>query len=580
MRTYNLLQTGHIRLIHLWRTQDNRIEAYLNEYPLAEAPEYKALSYAWGDAHPRVTLWCNNSGWRISATLSLALRAIMNPLPIESRFTMWVDQLCINQDDLVEKGAQVRLMGEIFRKAKRVLVWLGQPSLDIAIMKACMEMLPDMIKTINESVDELGPDFWFHNRAGLPDEDHPVWTLLCELITAPWFRRLWTFQEAVVAKEVIVFFGNQIISLEFICALEEAARDAAFLPQRKTYMLNSRHVPTLGWFRNRYQNRGVFMFSNLLAIAGGKECALNADRVYGVMGLLDDVNKYGITVDYTRDVESLFLDAFKAAISFDSEYHLLSLSHPYGNQQGFPTWCPNVMADQECAALRAVHYNAATRVKTYRDTLDPPPICRVVANSNFLEVRGVLIDAVKNITRAEYPGNEIPTLYEAQMLRKIFNDECLALARSTIPDSGAVLEAHACTLIADRLGEFGRGSPHTIDGYRNFFDVDLTAPDPWGHLDLKARGLADLYEHSVSDACKSRCYFSTEGGRLAIGPRRVQPGDAICVLLGARMPFILRRTNDESYIFIGDSYVHGLMDCETLDMLDKRTVELRDFIIR
>jgi hypothetical protein len=88
----------------------------------------------------------------------------------------------------------------------------------------------------------------------------------------------------VVAKEVIVFFGNQIISLEFIYALAQAARDAAFLPQRKMYMPGSTHIPALEWFRNRYQEQGVILFSNLLAIAGGKECKLNADRVYGVMG--------------------------------------------------------------------------------------------------------------------------------------------------------------------------------------------------------------------------------------------------------------------------------------------------------
>jgi hypothetical protein len=100
----------------------------------------------WGDVHPEATLWCNNSEWPISATLSLALRSIMDPLPIESRFTMWVDQLCINQDDLVEKSAQVSLMGEIYQKAKRFLVWLGNQSKDLAIMDACMKMIPGMIK--------------------------------------------------------------------------------------------------------------------------------------------------------------------------------------------------------------------------------------------------------------------------------------------------------------------------------------------------------------------------------------------------------------------------------------------------
>lgn len=579
---YNKLPVGHIRLIQLWRTEDNEIEASLNEHPLAEAPkyEYKALSHVWGDTHPQATLRCNNMEWRITANLYLALRAIMDPLPIGSRFTMWIDQLCINQDDLIEKGTQVRLMGSIFQQAKRVLVWLGQSSLDVTIMGACMEMLPDMITTINESVDELGPDFWVHSRAGLPDENHPAWTLLCELISAPWFRRLWTFQEAVMAKEVVIFFGNQIIGLDFIFALAEAARYAALLPQRKIYMPGSAQVSALEWFRNRYQEQGMILFSNLLAIAGKKQCALNVDRVYGVMGLLDDVDKYGIAVDYTRDYESVFLDALKAAISYDTEYHLLNLSRQYGDQHGFPTWCPNIIAHSQREALRAGHYHAATRVRSYKDALDPPPICCVVANSNFLKVQGVLVDTVKEIARARYPGNEIATLREAQVLRMIFNDECLTLARSTIPDSSAVFEVHACTLIADILGAFGRDSPHKLDGYRNYFEVDLTKPDPWDHLDPKGRALADLYQRSVSSACEARSYFSTEGGRLAIGPEETQPGDAICLFLGARTPFILRPTSNESYIFIGDSYVHSLMDCEVLDMLDTGMVERRDFVIQ
>jgi hypothetical protein len=159
-----------------------------------------------------------------------------------------------------------------------------------------------------------------------------------------------------------------------------------------------------------------------------------------------------------------------------------------------------------------------------------------VANSNLLKARGVSVDTVKNTARAEYPGNEAPTFYHAKMLEKVLNDECFAIARSTIPDPGAALEAHASTLIADRLGDFGRNSPHKIVGYRNYFDVELTDPYPWDHLDPKARDLADMYMISASDVCHARCYFSTEGGRLGIGPRNVQPGDVICVLL--------RRKND------------------------------------
>lgn len=39
---------------------------------------------------------------------------------------LWADAICINQDDVQEKGHQVNMMGKIYTKAIGVIVWLGQ----------------------------------------------------------------------------------------------------------------------------------------------------------------------------------------------------------------------------------------------------------------------------------------------------------------------------------------------------------------------------------------------------------------------------------------------------------------------
>ena len=58
--------------------------------------------------------------------------------------------------------------------------------------------------------------------------------------------------------------------------------------------------------------------------------------------------------------------------------------------------------------------------------------------------------------------------------------------------------------------------------------------------------------------------FITERGYIGLGPRYLQPGDAVCVLFGARVPHVLRpRTEGQrGYLFVGEAYVHGIMDGE------------------
>lgn len=97
--------------------------ASLNHTSLTEPPPYRALSYCWGDALVTKPIVDN-------ATVSFSnhrefgggIRGTLKPRKYE---TLWVDALCINQEDLVERGLQVMGMGIIFSKAEEVVAWLG-----------------------------------------------------------------------------------------------------------------------------------------------------------------------------------------------------------------------------------------------------------------------------------------------------------------------------------------------------------------------------------------------------------------------------------------------------------------------
>jgi hypothetical protein len=87
------------------------------------------------------------------------------------------------------------------------------------------------------------------------------------------------------------------------------------------------------------------------------------------------------------------------------------------------------------------------------------------------------------------------------------------------------------------------------------------------------------YETSVNQATHCRSFVSTEGGRIGLVPDHARVGDLICVLHNVSTPLILRpRAYDEKiHELIGESYVHGLMSGEALDMYSEE--QPQEFLI-
>ncbi len=83
---------------------------------------YDAISYVWGDPTRDRPLQCGDQALKVTANLLDALTAFSQR---DTIVRVWADAVCINQDDLAEREAQVSMMGLIFREARRVLGYLG-----------------------------------------------------------------------------------------------------------------------------------------------------------------------------------------------------------------------------------------------------------------------------------------------------------------------------------------------------------------------------------------------------------------------------------------------------------------------
>jgi hypothetical protein len=97
---------------------------------LIEPPEYRALSYCWGNQNVTVEIFVNGRPVQVGVNLKSALKE----LRAQGLLVLWVDALCINQNDLLERGLQVMRMGLIYSRAVEVVVWPGEEANDSAIV--------------------------------------------------------------------------------------------------------------------------------------------------------------------------------------------------------------------------------------------------------------------------------------------------------------------------------------------------------------------------------------------------------------------------------------------------------------
>ncbi|KAF2254645.1 HET-domain-containing protein, partial [Trematosphaeria pertusa] len=120
---YKALGERHIRLLKVPGSSKDAPAYDLIETSLDAAPPYETISYVWGKQNRSQILT-----FRTAETVRItpALQVTLSYLRFHCRTGyLWIDQICIDQSNTLECNQQVAIMGEIYGKAQRVLIWLG-----------------------------------------------------------------------------------------------------------------------------------------------------------------------------------------------------------------------------------------------------------------------------------------------------------------------------------------------------------------------------------------------------------------------------------------------------------------------
>ena len=154
---------------------------------------YEALSYVWGSNETNEIIEIGGKSKGITRNLYDALHHLRHN--DEDRI-LWVDAICIDQSNDMERNHQVKHMGDIYKEADKVIIWLGLFADDSDLLFEWMEKLSDETRLIFSSGSEwksliqfwmdFRPNFWpgmlTKMRAQRAFES---------LLKRPWFRRIW-----------------------------------------------------------------------------------------------------------------------------------------------------------------------------------------------------------------------------------------------------------------------------------------------------------------------------------------------------------------------------------------------------
>jgi hypothetical protein len=182
---YDALPDGQfIRMLTLYPgAPDDPLEGALELFDIASRDNYESLSYVWGkkEGCREIILF---AGQRLALTASLhdALRRLRQP---DRPRRLWADQICINQEDKVERSQQVQFMNHIYKNASHVLVWLGPD--DQAMAAPAFKQVRELDETFQD--EEKREKFRIDHTDHLEGRSKDPWIPLTHLTHLPWVSR-------------------------------------------------------------------------------------------------------------------------------------------------------------------------------------------------------------------------------------------------------------------------------------------------------------------------------------------------------------------------------------------------------
>ncbi|KAI9663891.1 MAG: hypothetical protein M1821_007381 [Bathelium mastoideum] len=397
-----------IRLLHLRPSSDGanvRCESQAYDFP--PPISYEALSYCWGPNNKREAITVNGiKTFEVTDNLAAALRRLR--LSRTNR-VLWIDAICIDQNSVQEKNTQVRLMGEIYGRAQRTLVWLGDSIEEKATSTVGLAQNP-----LSRALSWIGYGSEVHE---LPEIDGTQ-DLQSALLNEPscWWERLWTVQEVVRSTDLpdICFGPHTFRWHDFRSLLGPIANQAntkvmaspeydidVRAPNTRTNTLYikalklSDRLVNLERLRETSSRRRSASLLDLARLNLGSAVTDPRDRVYSLLGLvhLQEAEMNKIEYEESFSAQQVFAKATFSIIKRNGNLNVLEcVSASTSRDSALPTWAfdfatPTISWVNMAGSRLDPEYLQNPKRKNQEET-------HLSADHKMLTVKGTIYDAV------------------------------------------------------------------------------------------------------------------------------------------------------------------------------------------
>jgi hypothetical protein len=567
------------------------LQCYIDNVSLSDNPQYEALSYTWGDLELEVPIICLPSRHVLLVTKNCgsALRRLRYTYHCRS---LWVDSICINQDDWDERAQEVSRMNKIFGMAQKVAVYIG-PNMDMTsvgletLQRFCNLSVRSMTAREVQSVEQL--------------------------FKAPWFTRAWAIQEIYLAKSALVYDDYMTVPWDNLVTAARRLNDGlditssggTYIKWNKLPCALQLHLPMI---------RTPQSIMQLMQLARACKSTDARDKIYALFGIAPDLQllTFPLAIPRNGHLSSAALSTrypifndeddiigwrestyFKPSysISIENTFTLFTSCWISGFQsvdifcavQGSESYprLPSYVADWAAApkyevlglrdgirSMCPMHLTSLGRRTPWKAEVE------FSDDARQLSIKGVPIGLVADIGDTL----DLASSKSKSTIRQWWEIVCRR-NRSTADSSCSTNNRNAFwrTLIAN-TDEAGNAPAQDEDEYfqscaawLNGHSIEIFFEDV--QLPKHALGsFGDRLEGLLSHASHGRRFLMTENQMMGICPPETQIGDTVTILSGGKVPFILRKQGDY-YNLIGECYIHGLMNSE-IEIYKKATFHI------
>ncbi|KAM0145561.1 hypothetical protein ACHAPG_011563, partial [Botrytis cinerea] len=319
--TYSLLPASgdNIRLLRLLPSEDEAapLHCELRDYSLQRSTPrihlYEALSYVWGDPDITLPISVNKKQFQVTVNLHAALLRLRDH---SFERIIWIDAICIDQNNNEERKQQVQLMARIYSTAHRVIVWLGEETVEIEGALEHIQLIVD------EEHTEI-PESWMEKLK----QDR-----ILKLLQNPWFQRIWVLQEAAAARHIIIMCGSTTIDGYAFCSGVKSL---------KLYNENSSGLESLPSIMDLIERAGlrpkfkanlperlsldIRSLAELIDMFHTRQATDIRDKVFALLGMSSDKpEKGGLQANYETSWDKIFPRLVKFILGNDLSVKTLS----------------------------------------------------------------------------------------------------------------------------------------------------------------------------------------------------------------------------------------------------------------